>query len=474
MSYPSATIGSVARLGSVEMIDLAPLDPADARRLVGELSDRELDGESLGVLAERGEGNPFFTAELVTSAIAGSSADELPSGLAELLLSRVEGFPRETQLVVRVLSVADGPASHTALADVTGLPDTELDDALRSAVREHVLVVGGQHYACRHALLREAVYVDVMPGERARLHARYAARLRGSELKRGDTALLAHHSTHSNDLPTALDASVRAAAEAGEWGGAPAAALRLVEKALHVWDAVSTARRPMGVDELFLLTRAAKYASAAGRPERAISYARTATEALDDAVPVERAARTWRRFAKTLSFQDDTEQDAVACIERAWRLLADAEPSLARARVLATRAEVLRAVGETALAGWSARAGVADADTVGVPDAAIDAQITMAVLVEWEGDIGAARDQLRIAMRQAEQSELVQEELRAWHFPGINYDDQGELAEALRIYRAGLDHAVATGADMVGVGDGTAYSRVDARAHGWRMAGGCR
>ena len=44
--------------------------------------------------------------------------------------------------------------------------------ALRAAVEQNVLVpVGGDGYAFRHALLAEAVYDDLLPGERVRLHA---------------------------------------------------------------------------------------------------------------------------------------------------------------------------------------------------------------------------------------------------------------------------------------------------------------
>lgn len=438
-------VAELLRLDTVERVELGPLEAADARTLVTELSERELDGETLTRLAERGEGNPFFTEELVASSGSAQGWDELPAGLAEVLLARVERLARPAQDVVRALSVADGPAAHGALANVTGLGDAELDEALRAAVRDNVLVIDGQHYGFRHALLREAVYADLMPGERTRLHASYAARLRGNEHKRGGAALLAYHSMQSNDLPTALAASVRGAEEAGEWGGAPAAALRLTEKALRVWDAVPVGARPDGVDELLLLYRAANYASKSGQPERAIAYARSAIEALDDTVDTDRAARVWRRLVKTLSFQDDTEQEAAECIERAWQLVADAEPSVARARVLATRGEVLRGSGAPADAAWSARAAVADANAVGVPDAAIDALITMAVLVEWEGNVAEAREQFRAAIRQAQESGVVQEELRAWHFLGLSYDDQGEFAEALRIYRDGLGRAAETG-----------------------------
>ena len=48
----------------------------------------------------------------------------------------------------------------------------------------NVLVAGEGHYAFRHALLGEAVYDDLLPGERVRLHAAYAAALRDGRAPR--------------------------------------------------------------------------------------------------------------------------------------------------------------------------------------------------------------------------------------------------------------------------------------------------
>ena len=55
---------------------------------------------------------------------------------------------------------------------------TTLDQLLRVAVEANVLVtMGAEGYAFRHALLSEAIYGDLLPGERVRLHAAYAQAL---------------------------------------------------------------------------------------------------------------------------------------------------------------------------------------------------------------------------------------------------------------------------------------------------------
>ncbi|WP_436843763.1 hypothetical protein, partial [Streptomyces hundungensis] len=51
-------------------------------------------------------------------------------------------------------------------------------------VGRSLLVVSGDGYAFRHALIRQAVYEDLLPGERTRLHARHAKALHGTDAAR--------------------------------------------------------------------------------------------------------------------------------------------------------------------------------------------------------------------------------------------------------------------------------------------------
>ena len=61
------------------------------------------------------------------------------------------------------------------LAALSDLDEAELLRGLREAVAHQVLVAGsGETYAFRHALVGEAVYGDLLPGERSALHARLA------------------------------------------------------------------------------------------------------------------------------------------------------------------------------------------------------------------------------------------------------------------------------------------------------------
>jgi hypothetical protein len=194
---------------------------------------------------------------------------------------------------------------------------------------------------------------------------------------RGADARLAHHSLESKDFVTALAALLRAMDEA-EKLGAPGAALRHVEQALSIWDAVPESGRPYDVDDLKLLHEAFYFAGTSGEPERAVAYAHSAVQAVD-------------------------------AICHAWELVADTGGSSVRAWVLATRAGILRAVDQPDGALRSAQTAVADARAVGAVGAEASALVTLGTLADSAADFGEAR--LRQAERKAREGDTLNVEL---------------------------------------------------------------
>ncbi|HEY3470698.1 MAG TPA: LuxR C-terminal-related transcriptional regulator, partial [Amycolatopsis sp.] len=393
-------------------------------------------------IVARSEGNPFFAEELLATQ---TECNDLPAGLAEVLLSRLERLSPDTRRVVRVISVANEPVMHGALAEVSGLGELELDEALREAVQHHVLVVlSDGSYTFRHALLQEAVYGDLLPGERSRTHAAYAARIKARPQGRGHDAKLAYHSMQSSDLVTALPAYLRAMDEA-EKLGAPGSALQHVEQALSIWDAVPAADRPEGFDELRLLHEASYFAGTSGEPERAAAFARSATKSLTPDTSADRAAKTWRRLAETLLALEGTLDEAVAAIDRAWDLVKDTEPSGTRAWVLASRAGFLRILDQPEAALDSARTAVADAQAVGAAGAEASALVTLGTLADSRGDAAEAREWLRKAERKARDAGAPNTEIRATYFLALSYHDQAEFVEALEHSSRGVARAEEAG-----------------------------
>ena len=147
-------------------------------------------------------------------------------------------------------------------------------------MHHHLLVVSDDgRYRFRHALLREAVLADLLPGERVRLHASIAAYLAATP-GAGTAAERAHHARESNDLPRAFGASLEAAVDACSVG-APAEQLQHLEAALALWPAVPDAAERAGRDQAALLLETAGGRAHGGRvaPGRRAA----ARSALDDA-----------------------------------------------------------------------------------------------------------------------------------------------------------------------------------------------
>ena len=189
-------------------------------------------------IVARAEGNPFFAEELL--AAAGDPSGELPPGLSELLLQRVTRLDRRTQGLLRAAAAAGRDVAYPLLRAVTAVPERDVRESLRRAV-EHGVLVADQatgSFRFRHALLAEAIYATILPGEREELHAKLAEELARSGA--ASAAELAPHWEAAGRSTDALVASVEAAREAEAVFGL-AEALAHLERALALWHAVPDA-----------------------------------------------------------------------------------------------------------------------------------------------------------------------------------------------------------------------------------------
>ena len=242
--------------------------------------------------------------------------------------------------MLRLAAVGGRTVAVGLLAEVCPLSSAELTAALREAVAHHLLVPDGTDgYAFCHALLREAVYQELLPGERGELHLRYGAALTARPQLAGDSGAvpseLAYHWSAAHELPEALAASVLAgrAAEA-RWGFAEAQTH--YERALELWDRVPDAEERTGVDHLTLSRSAAEAANLAGNHARASALIRAAIERAGP----ERSGLLWERLGRYLWAAGHCDQ-ALEAYGEALRLVPADPPSAARARVLAAQGQSL-------------------------------------------------------------------------------------------------------------------------------------
>ena len=196
---------------------------------------------------------------------------------------------------------------------------------------------GQEVYEFRHALLQEAVYGELLPGQRARLHGAYAKALAGAPAgpyaaAPQFAAELAEHWYRARQPAEALAWSVRAASSA-ERVHAHGEAARHCDRALELWDQVPDAADRAGLDRPGLHTWAARAREHAGDEARALWHVEEALRQLDPAAEPARAGllqylRGWYAVGKA-------DLDVVLAANReAVRLVPAEPPSTVRAKVL--------------------------------------------------------------------------------------------------------------------------------------------
>ena len=330
-------LADLGRLSWVERMELPRLGRLQADELVARIIGREPEPRLADEVYERAEGNPLFVEELLCC--DGGLITELPESLRDLLLAGAQRLPEETQELLRAASAGGQRTGHDLLAAVTGLADDDLARGLRPAVAANVLRADEDGYAFRHALIREAIYDDLLPGERTRLHTRFA------EVLGSDAGLVApgrglieqaHHWYYAHDTAWALVSAWQAAAAAGH-ALAHAEQLTLLARVLELWDRVPDAAQRIGASHLLVLEQAAAAAQTADEPERGAAFASAALKEVDPATEPVRAALLLETRA-TLS-RHNTRADPATDMRAALELVPPGADDAARARVLVSVAK---------------------------------------------------------------------------------------------------------------------------------------
>jgi DNA-binding NarL/FixJ family response regulator len=439
-------LAELGRGRRVERLELARFGQAEVAAQLAGIQGAPVPAELAERIHARSGGNAFFVEELAAAATDG----ELPPSLRDTLLARIELLAEPAQQVLRVAAAAGARVEHELLAEVAGLPEAELLAALREAVSAQVLLVDAADgtYGFRHALVKEAVYTELLPGERTRLHARFAAALAARDIAGdpGPAAELAWHWYAAHDLARALPAAV-AAGLAADRAYAFAEAQRQYERALELWDRTGgdepAQQAPeVGMDKAELLARAAEAAANSGSAERAAALVRSALAELDPAADPLRAAQLTERLAFHLRVAG--RPGAFEAYQEAVRL-APPTPSAARARVLAGLGQALMLRARFAEAAATCEEAIAVARQVGarvVESHALNSLGTAIVRID-QVDRGLAC--LHEARRLAAELGAAQDEVRACVNLSDILEDLGRLEESVAVADEGMDVAGAAG-----------------------------
>jgi DNA-binding CsgD family transcriptional regulator len=454
-------VAELLRLPSIVPVDLAPLAPSALAEHLTATAPVRIDATELNDIVARAEGNAYYAEELLAASVGGDPGrrDALPAGLAALLLNRVEQLTDATQQVLRAAAVAGRKADDELVRTLSGLAAAEYEGAVREAVTHQLLVPDGtEGYVFRHALLREAVYADLLPGERTRLHATMCSLLADEQrlAMPGTAAELAQHCLASHDIPGAFAASVRAGTDA-EKLGAPAEAHRHYDQALALWERVTDPEKTAGMARGKLGLLSATTAADSGELDRAVHLLRRLRQVLavqaeqgGPPVDVKLASRIGERLAFNLMLIDDPKAPAEAVeVARATVEATPADPPTSQyARALTTYAYALVVEEDFNVARDWAKRGIAAARAADAPWVEADALVTLGFMSNREGRNDEAIKVLTAAHRQAREAMMLGVELRSAYHLARAHLERGDLTTGGAVAHEGTKRAIQTGLDM--------------------------
>jgi DNA-binding CsgD family transcriptional regulator len=426
----SRLVVELERSGAATLMELAPLSDRELAQLLSEASDETLDPALVASICARSEGNPFFAEELLAAARDGDQS--IPPVLRDVLLQRLDRLGGRARAVLRVVAASSRDISYRLLAAVVPYAAHDLVEALREAVDGGLLVadVAGGTFRFRHALLAEASYSTVLPGEREAIHARLAQALVDDPASAASSPSgeLAHHWAAARRPAEALRASVDAAREAEAVEGRTEA-LRHLEQVLELWPQVGDAEALVGLDLGEALRWAAQVAYWAGAPRRAAELLRQALVlpgAQSD--PVQLGLMHARLAAYQLSIGERAE--ALAASERAVELVPAEPPSAERATVLYAYGRALMRVCRYDESRVACEQALAVGAAIGDDRPTLGARAALGAVLCRLGSGGDAVTCLRRARELAREYGSVKDELYAYGMLSDVLLIQGRLAEA--------------------------------------------
>jgi DNA-binding CsgD family transcriptional regulator/tetratricopeptide (TPR) repeat protein len=427
-----------------ERILLTGLSRPEIMSLLGRITDAPPTPDELDDLVSRTAGNPFYLEELVA---ASHGRGGLPPTVTDAILIRVGELSPATSTVLHQAAVLGQTIDDELLAEVTGTPVAQVADALREAVSRQLLVVDQLGCRFRHALVREALYDDLLPGERERLHAAAARALQRPERPRIDEHVrwtwLAYHADATHDVPLAFVASVRAGIES-ERQHALADAAGHYDHALQLWDRVPDPQVAAGMPKAELLLRAAKVTQYSSHSLRDVALVESALAALSEDVRPEQRALFLERLGR-VNWIHQRGAQAVAAYEQAVALLRDRPASTEQAFTLAALGQSLALRAHFREAETVLRRAIAVSQAVGAGATEGHALCSLSAALVMLGRVTEGLAEIERAHVLSRDHGTTDDVCRCYnnHVHSLNLSGRYEEAQQLAV--DGIDYAALTG-----------------------------
>jgi DNA-binding CsgD family transcriptional regulator len=305
------------------------LSEGATQALLAEVLDSRPDPRFTSVCHEISGGNPFLLNELArsladrgiepTAGQAERVKELAPERVARSVLLRLEKLSLAAREVARALAILGDDSDLRLVSDLADL-DPEIASRAADELRGGAIFDAGASLRFIHPLVRNAVYLDVNVGERARAHDRAARLLRGRRASPEEiaTQLLAGRPAGDRAAAeTLLEAGERALAT-----GAPRAAIPYLKRAL-----AEPAPADLRSEVLFGLInasfRSADHAAfAAVEVDVQAELERLPSLRTEWAVPMTMAMGLGGRFAEAASMLAEAVDSAIegGDVERAFQL----------------------------------------------------------------------------------------------------------------------------------------------------------
>jgi DNA-binding CsgD family transcriptional regulator len=216
---------------------LVPLGDDGAMRLVRDTLGERADEDLARACVKATGGNPFYLWELLRElSEAGSEmpsaaavAGTVPASVTRSVAVRLARLSTHASDLARALAILGDDTDLSVVARLAGLSSAEAD-AASDALVGAALIEPAEPLRFIHSLVGSAIYDDMAPFARLRMHRRAAELLMDDDTEAGQVA--AHLLVARPQADERAAAVLREAAALAQTGGEPGVAVMLLERAL--------------------------------------------------------------------------------------------------------------------------------------------------------------------------------------------------------------------------------------------------